>query len=212
MQVISKIFRGIFVKLLRQAYQSGELTLKGAIADLSNPKEFSKLLDQLMKKEWCVYAKKPFNGAKGAVDYLAKYVYKTAISNGRILSCDDGKVNFSWRDYSDHNKIKTMSLDPNEFIRRFLSHVLPTGFMRIRSFGFLASACKAKKISKIFSILNEDVENFCSRKKESTEELMRRLTGIDISFCQKCKIGKLQTIDMIPNFKQLKSKKYQDTS
>jgi hypothetical protein len=208
-RVISKIFRGTFVSLLRQAYQNDELKLQGVIADLSDPKIFNRLLDQLMTKDWCVYSKEPFNGAKGAVDYLAKYVYKTAISNNRILSCNDGKVAFKWRDYSRHNKLKTMRLDAHEFIRRFLTHVLPDGFMRIRSFGFLANSCKAKKLQQILSLLNQDIP---ARKKEPTGELMYRLTSIDINLCPKCKIGKLKTIKTLPNFRQLQYGKYWNTS
>ncbi|RPJ57685.1 MAG: IS91 family transposase [Dehalococcoidia bacterium] len=215
-KVMSKIFRGIFISLLRQAYQNNELKIQGVIADFADPKIFANLLDQLMKKDWCVYSKKPFNGAKGAVDYLAKYVYKTAISNNRILSCDDGKVSFRWRDYSDHNKIKTMTVTADEFIRRFLTHILPDGFMRIRSFGFLANSCKAKNIQQILGFLNQDIQqdiqNIPVREKESANELMLRLTGIDISLCPKCKTGQLQTIKTIPSFIQLKQNKYCDTS
>lgn len=210
-KVMSRIFKGAFVKLLRQVYENNELQLQGAVSDLTNPELFTDLLNQLMKKEWCVYSKRPFNGAKGAVDYLAKYVYKTAISNNRILSCDDGKVTFNWRDYSNHNKIKTMALDAHEFIRRFLTHVLPDGFIRIRSFGFLANSCKTKKIRRILELLHQNPA-ITTRKKESVDELMLRLTGVDINLCPKCKIGKLQTIKTIPNFKQLQYGKYQDTS
>jgi hypothetical protein len=209
-KIVSKKFRGTFVSLLRKAYKNNQLKLQGVIADLAKPAIFTQLLDQLMKKEWCVYCKKPFNGAKGAVDYLAKYVYKTAISNNRILSCNNNKVTFNWRDYSDHNKIKKMTLDPHEFIRRFLSHVLPDGFMRIRSFGFLANSCKAKKIQKILELLEQKKPP--EIKKESAEELMRRLTGINIHLCPTCKKGKLLTIKRLPNFKQFQNNKYWDTS
>jgi hypothetical protein len=211
-KVMSKIFRGTFVSLLRQAYQNNELKVQGVIADLADPKIFTALLDRLMEKDWCVYSKRPFNGAKGAVDYLAKYVYKTAISNNRILSCDDGKVSFKWRDYSDHNKIKTMIVTADEFMRRFLTHILPDGFMRIRSFGFLANSCKAKNIQQILILLNQDGQNTLVRKKESASELMYRLTGVDVTLCPKCKTGRLQTIKTIPSFIQLKQNKYCDTS
>lgn len=211
-RVISKIFRGTFISLLRQAYQKDELQLQGVVADLADPKVFTLLLNQLMKKEWCVYSKEPFNGAKGAVDYLAKYVYKTAISNSRILSCNNGKVTFKWRDYSNHNKLKTMTLGVHEFMRRFLSHVLPDGFMRIRSFGFLANSCKAKKIQQILRFIQQSPQKTTIKKKESAEELMLRLTGVDINLCPKCKTGKLHTIKTIPNFKQLQYSKCWDTS
>jgi len=214
-RVISKIFRGTFVKLLRKAYQNNELKLQGVVADLSDQEVFTGLLDKLMAKEWCVYSKKPFNGAKGAVDYLAKYVYKTAISNNRISSCDDGKVAFDWRDYSDNNKIKLMKLDAHEFIRRFLTHVLPSGFIRIRSFGFLANSCKKKKLQEILKLLNQapkTTKDLPSPKKESIKELMIRLMGIDIDLCPKCKSGRLRTIKSLPNFKDLQYNKYWDTS
>jgi len=210
-RVMSKIFRGAFVKLLRQSYENKELKLQGVIADLKQPVVFDSLMNKLMQQDWCVYSKPPFNGAKGAVDYLAKYVYKTAISNDRIISCSNGTVSFNWRDYADHNKIKTMSLDVHGFIRRFLFHILPDGFMRIRSFGLLANSCKAKKIQQILGLLNQKPE-VSTEVKESTNELMLRLTGIDINLCPKCKTGKLQTIKSLPNFKQLQYGKYQDSS
>jgi len=210
-KVVSKIFRGTFISLLRQAYQNNELKIQGAITAFADPKIFTNLLDQLLDKDWCVYSKKPFNGAKGAIDYLAKYVYKTAISNNRILSCDDGKVSFKWRDYADHNKIKTMTVTADEFIRRFLNHILPDGFMRIRSFGFLANSGKAKKIQLILSLLNQN-QSTTTKKKEFVDELMYRLTGVDINLCPKCKIGRLQTVKTIQSFTQLRHNKYFDTS
>lgn len=210
-RVMAKMFKGAFVTLLRQAYENNELKLQGAIADLTHPNNFRHLLNQLMAKQWCIYSKEPFNGAKGAIDYLAKYVYKTAISNNRILACGNNKITFNWRDYSDHNKVKTMALDAHEFIRRFLIHVLPDGFMRIRSFGFLANPCKKKKIKQILTLLNQPPV-VASQYEESVDKLMLRLTGIDINLCPKCKMGKLITIKTIPNFKQLQYGKYQDTS
>lgn len=210
-RVMSKMFGKIFVGLLRQAYENNELKLQGSVADLAHPEAFASLLNQLMKKSWCVYSKEPFNGAKGAVDYLAKYVYKTAISNSRIVSCDHGKVTFHWRDYSDNNKMKLMALDAHEFIRRFLTHILPDGFMRIRAFGFLANSCKTNKIPQILDFLNQKPA-ISIEEKESTHALMLRLTGLDITLCPKCKTGKLQTIQTIPNFKQLQYSKHYDTS
>ncbi len=211
-QVMSCMFKKIFVKLLRQAYTDNELKLQGVVADLTVPENFSNLMNQLLKKKWCVYSKRPFDGAKGAVDYLAKYVYKTAISNSRILTCDNEHVTFKWRDYADNNKIKIMKLKTHEFIRRFLIHVLPSGFMRIRSFGFLANPCKAKNIQRILTLLQHDSMENCSDTKESSAELMLRLTGVDITICSKCRAGKLHTIGILPNFKQLQYGKYQDTS
>ncbi len=108
---------------------------------------------QLRKKSWNVYAKEPFNGAGDGVKHLARYFAKIAIGNERILSCDNQQVTFKWRDYADDNKTKIMQLDAHEFIRRYLSHILPSGFMRVRYFCFMSSAVKAKNAKLIKSLL-----------------------------------------------------------
>jgi hypothetical protein len=151
------------------------------------------------KKSWNVYAKEPFNGAEGGLEYLARYVSKTAISNERILSHDNHQVTFKWRDYADESKEKIMALDAHEFIRRYLQHVLPNGFMRIRAFGFLANACKTKNIDLICSQLtpHDNGSKQDKKIKEPIDKLMMRLTGIDINLCQTCKIGRLETTGSI---------------
>lgn len=152
-RAMSKYFGASFLTLLERAHRHDELNLKGGIAGLADSKTFGQLMVKLQKKSWNVYAKEPFNGAEGGVAYLARYFAKTAIGNERILSCDDTTVRFKWRDYSDENKTKIMTLDAHEFIRRYLSHILPDGFMRVRSFGLLANACKAKNIAIIRALL-----------------------------------------------------------
>ena len=159
------------------------------------PHIFDLLLNQLMNQEWVVYAKAPFAGPEHLLKYLARYTHKIAISNHRILSCDEQYVTFKWRDYSDDNKEKIMKLEAWEFIRRFLSHVLPHGFMRIRAFGFLANACKAKKIV----VLQEQLHYQPSKPaKQDTATRMLELTGKDITLCPICQQGKLKRINDIP--------------
>lgn len=153
-RAMAKYFGKTFLTLLERAHRHDELSLKGGIAGLADSKTFGQLMVKLSKKSWNVYIKEPFNGAEGGVTYLARYFAKTAIGNERILSCDDGAVSFKWRDYSDNNKMKIMTLAAHEFIRRYLSHVLPDGFMRVRSFGLLANACKAKNIAIIRDLLH----------------------------------------------------------
>ena len=139
----------------------------------------------------------PFAGPKKLLDYLGRYVNKIAISNCRIVSCDAKSVKFKWRDYADGNKIKTMELKPEEFIRRFLSHVIPKGFMRVRFFGFLANACKNKNVTtirKLFSYAPTE-----EKQKKDIRILMLELTGNDITLCPKCKKGHFYTIQMMPN-------------
>ena len=196
-KVLSKLFRGIYISKLRCVYQKGELVLPDKLADNLLAKDFGRLLDELMDKDWVVYAKKPFASTENLLNYLGRYTHKIAISNTRILSCNEREVSFKWRDYSDDNKEKVMTLKPEEFIRRFLSHVLPSGFMRIRSFGFLANACKAKKIKIIQEQL--DYEPPISDEKFDTAALMLKLTGKDISICPYCKQGKLRRTSVIPN-------------
>jgi Putative transposase/Transposase zinc-binding domain len=207
-QVLSKIFRGIYITGLRDAYRKNILKLPEKLTDSLTSLDFDQLLNELMKKDWVVYAKAPFAGPEKLLNYLARYTHKIAISNHRILSCDAEFVTFRWRDYSDNNKIKVMQLKHSEFIRRFLSHVLPSGFMRIRSFDFLANACKMKKVKMI-------QEKLCYQPKKSTKELsiaekMLELTGKDITICPVCKKGRLKRISNIPS--KLNNKAVPDTS
>jgi hypothetical protein len=153
-KAMAKYFGKAFLTQLERAHRHNELNLKGGIAELADSKTFGQLMVKLCRKSWNVYAKEPFNGAEGGVTYLARYFAKTAIGNERILSCNDDTVGFKWRDYADDNKTKIMTLDAHEFIRRYLSHILPNGFMRVRSFGILANACKAKNIAIIRDLLS----------------------------------------------------------
>lgn len=194
-KVMSKLFGKIFLTLLQQAFATHSLLFKGCIAELSQPKAFGHLMAQLATKSWNVYAKEPFNGAQGGLEYLARYVSKIAIGNERILSCHENQVTFTWRDYSDHNKSKLMTLDAHEFIRRYLSHVLPHGFMRVRSFGFLANVCKAKNSALIQNLLRTAQQaDTKQNNKEPIADLIKRIMGVDIEQCKQCKIGRLQMI------------------
>jgi Putative transposase. len=146
-KAMSKIFRGIFISGLRSLYKKSQLKIPNdpdTKTSLNISKNFDALLRDLMEKPWVVYAKEPFAGPEKLLDYLGRYVNKIAISNNRIISCDEKSVNFKWRDYSDGNKVKVMELKPEEFIRRFLSHVIPTGFIRIRFLGFWPMLVKTK--------------------------------------------------------------------
>lgn len=200
-KVMAKFTGKVFLRLLKEAYKNNEITFGGSISELEKPAKFNQLIALLYKKSWNVYAKEPFNGAEGGLEYLARYVSKTAIGNDRIISHDNQQVTFKWRDYADESKEKIMALDAHEFIRRYLQHVLPNGFMRIRAFGFLANACKAKNIDLIRSQLtpHEKSSRQDKKDKEPIDELMMRLTGIDINLCQNCKIGHLETIGSLPS-------------
>ena len=198
-KVMSKLFRGIFVSKLRASHLQEPLKLPDQLTPKLSHHHFKKLLDTLMEKEWVVYAKPPFKNSEALLSYLGRYTHKIAISNTRILACDTESVTFKWRDYADGNQVKIMRLKPDEFIRRFLSHVVPKGFMRIRGFGFLANACKHKKIGIIREQLKVKPPKIAEKK--NVVALMLELTGKDIKLCPLCGQGKLKYIGLLsPKF------------
>jgi len=138
-RVLSRVFRGKFVAGLRQAFGGKQLALHGELQPLANEKTFAAFLRTLFREDWVVYAKAPFGGPEHVLQYLARYTHRVAISNHRLLSVDDDHVTFRWKDYARHNKCRAMTLTLQEFLRRFLQHVLPKGLPRIRYFGWLAN-------------------------------------------------------------------------
>jgi hypothetical protein len=153
LKVLSRVFRGKFVAALKQAFQSGRLSLHGNLAPLARPKTFAAWLRLLFRKDWVVYAKRPFGGPEYVLQYLGRYTHRVAISNHRLLSFTEGKVAFRWRDSAHNNEQKLMSLSLDEFLRRFLLHLLPKGFVRIRNFGFLANRRRATLLPLCFQLL-----------------------------------------------------------
>ena len=183
--VLSKMFRGKFMYYLKKAYKENKLKFYGSIANLRHGEEFQKLVDMCYFKGWYTYAKKPFNGPEAVIEYLGRYTHRVAISNNRIKKLEDGKVTFTWRDYRDENKVKEMTLDATEFIRRFMLHVLPKGFMKIRYYGIMANRNKKTKLvmcQKLTRILN----NPNSYKKLSKRELLLKVTGGKAFLCPCC--------------------------
>jgi putative transposase len=154
--VLSRLFRGKMLAYLQQAYKRGELRCLGTTANLTQPRQFHSLLRQLRSTEWVVYAKPPFGGPEHVLKYLARYTHRVAIANGRLLDLSHGQVRFRWRDSKHNNRIKVMTLDAVEFIRRFLLHVLPTGFVKIRHFGLLANRNRRRALALCRLHLNAD--------------------------------------------------------
>ena len=182
-KVLSKKFRGKFLYYL----QKENLRFYSGIAHLNNPLHFSTMLAEMYNTDWVLYCKPPFGSAQKVVDYLARYTHRVAISNTRILGEDDGRVSFKWRDYKDGDKQKTMSLSAMEFIRRFLLHVLPLGFRKIRHFGIFSSRNKKKRL-KLCRRLTGTRFTLIS---ETTEQRLERILGEDWNLCPKCKSGRL---------------------
>jgi hypothetical protein len=155
-KVLGKVFRGKFVDGLKKASRKNSLTFAGQIQSLSEPKPFAAFLRTLFRHDWVVYAKPPFGGPEHVVRYLGRYTHRIAISNHRLLSFDGSRVTFRWRDYARGNKQRTMKVSAVEFIRRFLLHVLPKGFVRIRHFGFMANAQRSESLALCRRLLGMD--------------------------------------------------------
>ena len=151
--VLGRLFRGKFLALARRAFAQGELSFQGCLTPLADPQVFAEHLAQTYDTDWVVYAKPPFGGPVQTLKYLARYTHRVAISNQRLVSLQDGKVRFRWKDYARGNRPRIMALSAIEFIRRFLLHVLPKGFVHIRHFGFLANAVRAKKLPRCRELL-----------------------------------------------------------
>ena len=194
---MSALFRGKVLSYLKCLFESGDLIFPGGIGHLKESHVFERFRRQFYHKKWVVYCKPPFDGAEGVLQYLGRYTHRIAISNNRIISAEGGSVSFRWRDYADDNKQKTMTLKADEFIRRFLLHVLPDRYVRIRHFGLLANRCRkdnmtlCRELLGTHAITKEDV-------KETWQEQLLRITGIDAFACPVCRIGRMFKIDELP--------------
>ena len=193
-RVLSRLFRKKFLIYLRKAFTEKRLRFHGEMSGLNNAATFNALCIRASRMEWVVYAKPPFGGPEQVLKYLARYTHRVAISNRRIVSMEDGRVSFEWKDYADGNKTKTMTLEAVEFIRRFLLHILPDGFVRIRHYGFLANRARKKKLARCRELLAAveapkeiAVNGLLSSKTE--EQKAKR--------CPLCKTGHMLLVEMV---------------
>ena len=191
-RVLSRLFRGKLLALLRQAFAEGRLEFFGQLADLAEPARFHAWLRKSKRKEWVVYAKPPFGVPEHVLKYLARYTHRVAISSSRLLSLDNGRVTFRWRDSRHGSHTKSMTLDAVEFIRRFLLHILPSGFMKIRHFGFLANRNRSSALALCRQHLNAASPTggpaaILTREQQSAVE--RR--------CPVCHVGVLRIVDWL---------------
>ena len=152
-EALSEVFRGKFIDELKNLFRGHKLSFHGALQSLAEPRAFAQYLRSLHRHKWVVYAKKPFGGPEHVLHYLARYTHRVAISNHRLLSFEGGKVTFRWKDYAHGNKKRKMTLAAHEFIRRFLLHVLPRGFVRIRHFGWMANRCRTQRAAQCRALL-----------------------------------------------------------
>jgi hypothetical protein len=178
-QVLGRVFRGKFVAALKRAFQDGQLDFHGGLQPLAQPKTFSSWLRTLFRKDWVVYSKRPFGGPQLVLQYLGRYTHRVAVSNHRLVSFADSKVTFRWRDSAHHNEQKLLTLSLDEFLRRFLLHVLPKGFVRIRHFGFLAHRRRATTLPLCFQLLGSAPQPQARQEASLT-------TASDLWFCPQC--------------------------
>lgn len=198
-RALSEVFRGKFVGYFKKAYEEGALTFAGKSAKYEAEEGFKALIDGLYKKDWVVYSKKPFAGPEKVLDYFGRYTFRTAISNERIKGVCGDKITFVYRDRKDGNLKKEVTLAADEFIGRFLTHVLPNSFTRIRHFGFLANRNRKVNIACLKEILGDSFDNG-EKMEQSAQELMLELTGKDILKCPQCSTGTMAVRHLIPRF------------
>jgi len=194
-RALSAVFRAKYLDALAQANQHGELHFAGSTVPLADTVAFRGFLASLKVRDWVVYAKPPFAGAAQVLAYLGRYTHRVAIANHRLVSFDTGEVRFRWRDYAHGNTTKTMALSTEEFLRRFLLHTLPSGFVKIRHYGLLGNRCRHQKLARCRALLDQPEPP--PLKPESAEAMMHRLTGIDIHRCPACRQGRLRVTALL---------------
>ena len=189
-KVISRLFRGKFLAAIKEAFKKGELSCIGKISYITDLKKLNDYLRPVYQKEWIVYCKAPFSGPEQVINYLGRYTHRVAISNDRIIKLEKGKVNFSYKDYADGAKRKYMSVEADEFIRRFLLHILPKGLHKIRYYGLLASRNRKTRLAKARKLLGQ--APILPKEKLPWFVLMEKLTGINPFQCPCCQKGKMR--------------------
>jgi hypothetical protein len=196
-RVLSSLFRGKFLAGLRSLHRRGLLDLGGRCARLENPAVFSALVDQLAETNWVVYAKPTLAGPAQTIRYLGRYTHRVGLSNERLVAFEDGQVTFATKDN------KTITISAENFIRRFLLHVLPKNYVKIRHYGLLSAAHSTTSLEKARALLEQDrqLERSCAVEADpyeelSWKELMRLLTGEDLSLCPRCGQGRMVPVPL----------------
>jgi len=192
-RALARVFRGKYLDGLRRAFDRGALRFAGSVAGLTDPAAFRPFLATLRTQDWVVYAKPPFAGPTQVLEYLGRYTHRVAISNDRLLSVDAGQVRFRWKDSAHGNRVKTMTRSADEFLRRFLLHVLPAGFVRIRHVGLLANRTRTAKLARCRQLLAVPPAP-PPGPPEAVATLLQRLTGVDLTRCPVCRQGRLRVV------------------
>jgi hypothetical protein len=196
----------LFLHFLESAFLAGKLTFFSALQHLNERAAFLHHLAPVRTTEWVVYAKPPFAGPQQVLDYVGRYTHRIAISNDRVLSIDDGKVRFRRKDYRNGNRLGTMTLTAEEFIRRFLLHVLPEGFQRIRYYGFLCNRYREQKLARCRELLGMpmDPPSTCEQSDDYRDHY-EAVVGISLKQCPVCHHGHMVFLELLPRPKSAKS-------
>ena len=191
------MFRAKYLEALEGSLRGGTARFRRETTALAAPSDFRAFLVKLRAKDWVVYAKPPFGGPEAVLSYLGRYTHRIAIGNERLLGCENGQVRFRYRDYAHGNKVKVMRLPAEEFIRRFLLHVLPKGFMRIRHYGLLANRHRTEHLNACRAAL--DAPTPAPAEPETIEAFLARILGTDVNRCPHCGQGRLRPSDPPPS-------------
>ena len=199
-RVLSSLFQKKFLYYLSQAFSKGEFSLRGDVKRLTDAHNRKRFIGTLKKSKWVVYAKPPFDCADRVLKYLARYTHRVAITNQRLIGLENGKVKFHWKDYANGNVQRTMSLDAVEFIRRFLLHTLPSGFTRIRHYGFLSNRNRNEKLALCRELISNSQETESNNVESSDATISEPQDHEDIDLCPACKEGRMCSVETIkPN-------------
>jgi len=194
---LAKELRKRYLQKLEKAFVDGKLIFPGNTQIYGCRRKFKTLIQSLFRTKWIVYAKRPFAGPEQVLEYLGRYTHRVAISNNRIVSIKNNKVTFTYKDRKNNDEVKNMTLNADEFIRRFLLHVLPSGFMKIRYFGFLANTNKKKCVPLLRKLIDPSAQ-VPEIITETVQEMMLRLTGEDITCCPQCQKGRMVKVRKLP--------------
>jgi len=198
-RVLSRLFRRLFLHCLENAYLAGKLTFFSSLSHLDERTAFLRYLAPFRAAEWFVYAKPPFAGPQQVLDYVGRYTHRIAISNNRLLSVDDDKIHFRWKDYRNGNHVGTMALTAEEFIRRFLLHVLPEGFQRIRYYGFLCNRYREQKLTRCRELLAMATQpSSPDSRSDDYRDQYEAVAGSSLKECPACHHGHMIAVDVIP--------------
>ena len=194
-RVLSERFRNLYLRYLEESYAAGKLQFCGELEKLSNPRLFTQFLAPLRDSKWVVYAKPPFGGPEKVLDYLGRYTHRIAISNNRLIELQDGHVSFTYKDYKHEQQRKVMTLSADEFLRRFLLHVLPDGFQRIRHYGLLGNRHRSENLARCRELLAMPAPT--PQLPRDYRERCRQISGHDPLQCPECKNGQMVRIAIL---------------